>query len=130
MADVISQPFFKTDSIPQAKLEAFHQASTSNDQYLKLIADQLKALDLSSKKPSTSCLDKICQIDQSETTSSDDSSEELSDDQDAIQVLEQIAEEPTSVNKINNWSRGPRKNFYPRPTPPDIQHEERGSFVS
>ena len=107
-------PFVKTDSIPQAKLKAFHQASSSNDPYLNLIADQLKALDLSSKNPSTSCLDKTCQIDQIETTSSDDSSEGFSDEQEAIQVLEQITEEPTSVNKINNWSRGPGKNFYPQ----------------
>ena len=129
-AEEIQQPFFKMDSIPKAKLTSFHQASSSNDQYLKLIADQLRTLDVSSKQPSTSCLDKTCQLNQSETTSSEDSSDDSNSEQEAIQVLEQISEEPTSVNKIRNWFGDPKKNFYPKPTPPDIQYEERGTFAS
>jgi len=39
-------------------------------------------------------------------------------------------EEPLAINKICRWNPSTSKNFYPRPSPPDLQYEERGSFTS
>ena len=38
-------------------------------------------------------------------------------------------EEPLALNKIQNWRNARTRNYYPRPTPPDMQHEERGQFT-
>ena len=37
---------------------------------------------------------------------------------------------PPAINKIRNWNQGSARNYYPRPTPPDLQYEERGSFTT
>ena len=39
-------------------------------------------------------------------------------------------EEPLALNKIQNWRNARTRNYYPRPTPPDMQYEERGQFTN
>ena len=37
---------------------------------------------------------------------------------------------PLAINKLRNWTQGNTRNYYPRPTPPDLQYEECGIFTT
>jgi len=49
-----------------------------------------------------------------------------------LNVIEETFDNPSpsAINKIRNWTHGSTRNYYPRPTPPDIQYEQRGSFLT
>ena len=49
-----------------------------------------------------------------------------------MNVIGEAFEEPSplAIIKIRNWTQGNTKNYYPMPTLPDLQYEERGSFAS
>jgi len=113
-------------------MEAYDQAASSNTQYLQVITDQLKELDKSVKGKSVSCIDQTCQINQEDSSTNSESDESTPESEAALRVIEDTFEEslPLASNKINHWNKGSTRNFYPRPTPRDLQHEERGSFVS
>jgi len=126
--DQISKPFFKIDSIPKANEDSFSEAF-SNAHFLKIISDQIQEL-TTIKDKSVSCLDKTYQNQPSDTSSSGED-DENTDSEEALNVIEETFEEPSpsAINKIRNWTSGSARNYYPRPTPPDLQYEERGSFT-
>jgi len=113
-------------------MQAYHQAASSNTQYLKVITDQLKELDKSIKGKSVSCIDQTCQINQEDSSTNSESDESTTESEAALRVIEDTFEEslPLAINKINHWNKSSTRNFYPRPTTLDLQYEERGSFVS
>ena len=127
--DQISKSFFKTDSIPKVNEESFSEAF-SNAHFLKIISDQIQELS-TLKDKSVLCLDKTCQNQPSDISSSSED-EVTTDGEEALNVIEETFEEPSpsAINKIRNWTSGGTRNYYPRPTPPDIQYEERGSFTT
>ena len=55
-----------------------------------------------------------------------------SSSEDILNVIEEAFEDssPPAINKIKNWHQGSTRNYYPRPTLPDLQCEERGSFAT
>jgi len=131
-ANSISKSFFKTDSIPKVREDALRKAS-SNNHLLNQISEQIKALDASVQTKSASCLDKTCPINATDSSSSDDEEEELNNsEEDDVNVLSEASEEstPPAINKIRHWNPSTSKFFYPRPSPPDLQYGERGSFSS
>jgi len=127
--DQISKPFFKTDSIPKANGDSFSEAF-SNAQFFKIISDQIQEL-TTMKDKSVSCLDKTCQ-NQPSDTSSPSEDEVNTDGEEALNVIEEAFDDPppSAINNIRNWTSGSTHNYYPRPTPPDIQYKERGSFTT
>ena len=58
--DSVSKPFFKTNSVPREKMKAYQQATSSNNQYLKIISDHIKEFDKAAKGKSISCIDQTC----------------------------------------------------------------------
>jgi len=125
----ISQPFFKVESVSREAQEDFTTAF-SNASFLKQISQQIKALNLQS--PSTSCLDKTCaQIDKDTTASETEEAEEDNEsDDESLHILTKIFEEDKALanNKINYGNKSTMQNYYTRPSPPDLQYEERGTF--
>ena len=68
-------------------------------------------------------------------TSSNDKDEDdntSTSEEEALNVTEEAFEElaPFAINKIRNWTQDNTRNYYPRPTPPDLQYEQRGNFTS
>ena len=58
-ADNISQPLFKMDSILKKNEESFLNGSSStNSHFRKIISEQIKELEASSKGKTKTCLDK------------------------------------------------------------------------
>jgi len=78
------------------------------------------------------CLDKTCQNQESETSSDNEEENRSDSSEDILNVIEETFEDssPLAINKIRNWNRGETKNYYPRPTPLNLQYEERGNFTS
>ena len=131
-ANTISKPFFKVESVSRKDQDDFTTAF-SNASLLKQISQQIKALDL--QKPSTSCSDKTCaQINQESTSSDtnevDETNESDESEEETLNVLTKTFEEETSLglNKINYGNKSTMRNYYSRPSPPDLQYEERGTF--
>jgi len=131
-ANIISKPFFKVESVSRKDQDDFTTAF-SNASLRKQISQQIKALDL--QIPSTSCLDKTCaQINQESTTSDTDEVDETNEsdesEEETPNVLTKTFEEETSLalNKINYGNKSTMRNYYSRPSPPDLQYEERGTF--
>ena len=122
-ANSISKPFFKVDGVSRKDQDDFTTAF-SNTMLLNQITQQLKALNLDS--PSTSCIDKTCVQNQDIETESEDSEEET------ITELAQNFEDenPLEINKIKYENTSATRNYYTKPTPPDLQFEERGTFAT
>ena len=98
-----------------------------------MISDQIKELDLSFKDKAVTCLGKTCQNQLSDTSSKEeDKDAEITSSEDIINTLQETFEDdsPLAINKIRNWTQGTTRNYYPWPTAPDIQYEERGSFTT
>jgi len=127
--DQISKPFFKIDSILKANEDFFSEAF-SKAHFLKIISNQIQEL-TTMKDKSVSCLDKTCQ-NQSSDTSSSSEDDGNTDSEEALNVIEETFEDPSpsAINKIRNWTSSRSRNYYPRPIPPDIQYEKRGSFTT
>jgi len=131
-ANSISKPFFKTDSIPKVCEDALTKA-WSNNHLLNQISDQIKALDAAAQTKLATCLDKTYHTKAIDSSSSDDEEAELSNSNtDCLNVLSEAFNDnpPPAINKIRHWNPSTSRNFYLRPSPPDLQYEERGSFSS
>ena len=77
--------------------------------------------------------DKTCVVVATASSASEDDTETQNDsEEESLNVISKVFddEEPLAINKIRHWSPSTPRNFYPRPTPPDLQYEERGSFAS
>jgi len=85
-------------------MEAYHQAASSNTQYLKVITAQLKELDKSVKGKSVSCIDQTCQINQGDSATNSESDEGTTESEAALRVIEDTFKEslPLAINKINH----------------------------
>ncbi|KAI5653694.1 hypothetical protein M9H77_30881 [Catharanthus roseus] len=100
---------------------------------------------INSNLPAPSKINTIDQDDQDNNNiSSSDNS--FSSDDEVIQKINQVEDsflepqeiEHNNINKIrrhkfgrfsnNRWKTSDTRNYYPRPTPPDIQYEERAKF--
>jgi len=107
-------------------------AAFSNATLLKQISQQIKVLDLQSL--STSCLDKTCSNLAIDSTASEDENEANTEDseEETLNVLIKTFDEdsPLEINKIRHGNVPTTRNFYTKPTPPDLQCEERGTFVT
>jgi len=103
--DNISEPFFKTDSIPKENEKSFIKVS-SDSHFLKIISDQIKKLDASLKGKSVFCLDQACQNQVSDTPSTrkDEDDNTSTDKEEALNVIEEAFEElaPLPINKIRS----------------------------
>ena len=119
------------ESVPLKDQESFTHAF-SNTSLLNQISTQIKVLDLQAK--STSCLDKTYVLASSETSTSDEEEEEnpAASEEESLNVISKLFEEdsPLAINKIRQGNSSTTRNFYPKPTPPDLQYEEIGTFVT
>jgi len=86
----------------------------------------LKALNLDSA--STSCLDKTCVQNDNTETESDDSEEE--EEAEIEELAQNFEESSLAINKIRYEHISTTRNYYTKPTPPDLQFEERGTFAT
>ena len=84
-------------------MEAYQQAASSNNQYLKIIMDHIKELDKYAKGKSISCIDKTCQPCQNDSSSDTGSEESSNESEAALGVVEDTLEEskPLTVNKLH-----------------------------
>ena len=123
-ANSISKPFSKVEGVPRKDHDHF-TTSFSNGSLLTQISQQIKALDVQSL--STSCMDKTCsQIEQHSSSETEEVDTEDSDEA-TINVISKTFEEDTelALNKINYGNKSTMRNYYSRPSPPDLQYEER-----
>ena len=65
-------------------------------------------------------------------SSKDEDKDQNSSAKDVINVIKDAFDDssPLAINQIRHWNSCASKNLYPRPSPPDLQYEERGSFSS
>jgi len=126
-ANSVSKPFFKVESVPRKDQEHFTN-SFSNASLLMQISQQIKALDIQS--PSTSCIDKTCSQIQHDTSSEAEDDINSESEEDTLNVITKTFEDEQelSINKINYGNKSTMRNYYSRPSPPDLQYEERGTF--
>jgi len=84
-------------------MEAYQQAASSNNQYLKIIFDHIKELDKSAKGKSISCIDQTGQPCQNTSSSETDSEESSNESEAALRVVEDTFEEskPLTINKLH-----------------------------
>ena len=139
-SDNISKPFVQPDSILRAAVESLPMPKSPNFDLLQNISAQIKAI---GKKKSLACIDKTSQQKVDNTSPSEEEEDAVTSRSDSNEVVATIQktledeepiqnsykEEPLAVNKIQNWRNAKTRNYYPRPTPPDMQHEERGQFT-
>ena len=93
---------------------------------LNQITQQLKALSLDSA--STSYLDKTCVQNINSESDSDNSEEE---EEESFNELGQKFEDSSiAVTKFVMKNTLATRNYYTKPTPPDLQFEERGTFAT
>jgi len=113
-ANSVSKPFFKVEGICRKDQEDF-TTTFSNTMLINQITQQLKALNLES--PSVSCLDKTCM--QNNNTDS-----EAESDHKSVNNLTQTFEDSSlAINKIRYENTSATRNYYTKPTPPDLQFE-------
>ena len=128
-ANSISKPFFKVESVPRKYQNDFTTAF-SNASLLKQISQQIDALNL--RTPSTSCIDKTCSQIQQDTSSEseEEPEEEIESEKDTLNVITKTFEEDKglALNKINYGNKSTMRNYYSRPSPPNLQYEEWGTF--
>jgi len=116
-ANSISKPFFKVESVPRKDQDDFTTAF-SNASLLQQISQQIKALDL--QTPSTSCLDKTCVQNDTTALETDEAGEDIESEDNTLQILTKTFEEVPTTNKINYGNRSTMRNYYTRPSPPDL----------
>ena len=125
-ANSISKPFFKVEGVSRKDHDKFTTAF-SNASLLNQISKQIKALEL--QTPSTSCIDKTCsqiQQDTSSETEEADTDDSESGEEATINVITKTFEDEQALalNKINYGNKSTIRNYYSRPSPPDLQYEE------
>jgi len=128
-ANSISKPFFKVEGVSRKDHDNFTTAF-SNASLLNQISKQIKALDI--QTPSTSCIDKTCSQIQQDTSSEAEEVEndDIESDEDTVNVITKTFEDEQELvpNKINYGNKSTTRNYYSRPSPPDLQYEERCTF--
>jgi len=125
-ANSVSKRFFKVDGVSHKDQEGFTTAF-SNTMLLNQITQQLKARNLDST--STSCIDKTCV--QNIDTATESSDSEGEEEENSIDNLAQNFEDSSlAINKIRYENPATRRYYYTKPTPPDFQFEERGTFTT
>ncbi|XP_074308803.1 uncharacterized protein LOC141643517 isoform X1 [Silene latifolia] len=109
--EVSSQPHIKPLDFPYSIIQKIESSSSSSK-------------DINLKQNLSKISSKINVIQKNQIAS--DSNTESDDHID--QIENQFIENP-QISKIRNpWKNNSTKNYYPRPTPPDIQYEERSKF--
>jgi len=93
---------------------------------------QIKALNLQHK--SATCLDKTCVLAGTEPSESEEKEDDNrnNSEEESLNVLSKNFKDtktPLAINKIRHWNLSSSCNYYPRPSPPDLQYKERGSFA-
>jgi len=83
---------------------------------LNQITQQLKALSLDSA--STSCLDKTCVQNINSESNSDNSEEE--EEESFNELAQNFEDSSLAVNKIRYENTSATRNYYTKPTPPDL----------
>jgi len=121
----ISKPFFKVKGVSRKDQEDFTTAF-SNTMLLNQITQQLKALSLDSA--STSCLDKTCV--QNNNTETESNHLEQDDEAEIEELAQNFEESSLAINKIRYENISATRNYYTKPTPLDLQFEERGTFAT
>jgi len=120
-ANSVSKPFFKVEGVSRKDQEDFTTAF-SNTMLINQITQQLKTLNLES--PSASCLDKTyIQINNTD-------SEAETDDESVINLTQTFEDSSLAINKIHYENTSATRNYCTKPTPPDLQFEERGTFAT
>jgi len=78
-------------------------------------------------------LDKTCLQINKDTTASEIEEADAEDesDEESLHLLTKTFEEDTTqaINKITYGNKSTMRNYYTRPSPPDLQYEERGTFL-
>ena len=103
-------PLFK----PIKPLKLGSNSNRNNDDLIKILTQKLSSIEI--KDPSSS--KQVNLLSGSETNST--ASEQL------IENLQNSEQEEEQINKLKTWHQRSKK-FYQRPTPPDLQFEERQS---
>ena len=67
---------------------------------------------------------------QQDTSSEDTDNNHSDSEDDTLSVITKTFEDEQEleINKINNGNKSTMRNYYSRPSPPDLQYEERGTF--
>jgi len=125
-ATSISKPFFNVDGVSRKDQEDF-TTTFSNTVLLNQITQQLKALKIDT--PSTSCLEKTC-VQNINITSETEESDEADDEESINKIAQNFEDSSLAINKIRYDNSSVMRNYYPKPTPPDVQFEERGTFAT
>ena len=96
---------------------------------LNQITQQLKALSLDST--STSCLDKTCgqHIDKESNSETSEPEEEEEEEESFNELAQNFEDSSLALNKIRYENTSATRNYYTKPTPPDLQFEERGCLL-
>ncbi|KAK9707332.1 hypothetical protein RND81_07G189800 [Saponaria officinalis] len=123
-SNALSQPHFKPQNLPYSvttKLaEDSGSSSSSSTDLLQKISSSLSQL-----------ASKHVNVISKPLGSESDSKEGSSDSDDEISQIKGQFNDLQEINKIKNprsWQNISTRNYYPRPTPPDIQYEERSKF--
>ena len=133
--EYISKPFLTLDSIPRADGESLPMPKSPNSDLPQKISQQIKAIN---KKKALACIDKTCQQKVDNTYLSKEEEEAITSSSDSDEVVAAIQktfkgeepiknsykEEPLALNKIQNWRNARTRNYYARPTPPNMLHKE------
>jgi len=79
-------------------------------------------------------LDKTCTQITNDITASKTEEAEVDDesDEESLHLLTKTFEEDTTqaINKITCGNKSTMRTYYTRPSPPDLQYEERGTFFN
>ncbi|KAK9739977.1 hypothetical protein RND81_03G001600 [Saponaria officinalis] len=123
-----SQPHFKPQNLPYfitsklAKEAGGSSSSSSSTDLLQKISSSLSHLASKNVNVITKLMD-----------SESDSIENSSDSDDVISKIKAQFDDDQEVNRIKNrrsWQNVSTRNYYPRPSPPDMQYEERSKFTA
>ena len=125
----VSAPHFKPPGLTIPMTQMFPKngftSSNSNSAVLDKIQKSLQKL-----ADSPSHIKVLSKYQSSEISSDEENSESLIISKVAKQFQESD-NDPHQINKIrSSWKNIPTKNYYPRPTPVDLQYEERSTFTS
>jgi len=119
-ATSISKPFFKVDGVSHKDQEDF-MTTFSSTVLLNQITQQLKALKIDT--PSTSCLDKTC-VQNISSTSETEESDKADDEQSINEIAQNFEDSSIAINKIRYDNSSVMRNYYTKPTPPDLNLKE------
>ena len=118
----VSEPHFQPFQLSDEEIQ---HISSSSSILLDSIAERLSKLTIASSSKNVNCIEENA----SNCSESIRESESDSDEQQAqLAVIQNQFEETANHLERINWKRPPnipQKSYYPRPTPPDLQFEEK-----